>query len=165
MITYKLTQNNNKTIAASYQKWYATPVLGESIDMDGLAEHMGNHNTPYSLGTIKGVLSDMVTCIKELIMNGNTVRIDNLAIFSVGISSKKGCEKKSDFRVSEYVEGVHLNARATGELSYNKINLDATLKRSPLDKDDDSTGTGNGGGGDEEDLIGQVEDDLKIVEG
>jgi TATA-binding protein-associated factor Taf7 len=50
-------------------------------------------------------------------------------------------------------------------LAYNKINLDATLKRSPLDKDEDSTGTGNGGGGDEEDLIGQVEDDLKIVEG
>jgi hypothetical protein len=115
---------------------------------------MGNHNTPYSLGTIKGVLSDMVTCIKELIMNGNTVRIDNLAIFSVGISSKKGCEKKSDFRVSEYVEGVHLNARATGELSYNKINLDATLKRSPLDKDEEG-----------EDLLAQEEDGLKIVEG
>jgi predicted histone-like DNA-binding protein len=163
MITYKLTQNKNKSIAASYLKWYATPVLGESIDMDGLATHMGNHNTPYSLGTIKGVLADMVTCIKELIMNGNTVRIDNLAIFSVGITSKKGCETKSDFRVSEYVEGVHLNARATGELAYNKINLDATLKRSALDKDDDSTGTG--GSGDNPQTGEDEDEELKNVLG
>jgi hypothetical protein len=61
------------------------------------------------------------------------------------------------------VEGVHLNARATGELAYNKINLDATLKRSALDKDDDSTGTG--GSGDNPQTGEDEDEELKNVLG
>lgn len=51
---------------------------------------MSNHNTPYSSGVIKGVLADMVSCTKELILDGKNVKLDDLAIFSVGIVSKKG---------------------------------------------------------------------------
>jgi hypothetical protein len=32
---------------------------------------------------------------------------------------------------------VKLRARATGELAYSKLNLDATLKRSALDKNEE----------------------------
>jgi predicted histone-like DNA-binding protein len=166
MIYYKLRQNKLKSNEKCYLKWYAKPVKGESIDLDALAEHMDSHNTPYSLGTIKGVLSDMVVCMKELLLSGNSITIADLATFSVGIRNKTGCENKSEYRVNEYVEGIYLMCRANGEVSFSQLNLDATLKRSPLDKDTDtttdSTGTSSDG---EEDLIGQVEDDLKIVEG
>jgi predicted histone-like DNA-binding protein len=123
-----------KTNPECYLKWYARAVPQESVDIDSLAEHMHSHNTPYSTGCIKGILTDMVTCIKELLLAGNTVRIDNLAIFSVGIVNKKGCEDKSDYKVTEYVDGVKLCARAIGELSSSQLNLDSTLKRSALDK-------------------------------
>ena len=146
MIFYALKQNMNKAIFACYKKWYAKAVSAGTIDMDALAEHMSNHNSPYSKGVIKGILTDMVTCIKELLLDGKRVRIDDLAVFSVAIRNKKGCENKADYKVNEYVDAVKLNALAIGELAYNQLNLDATLKRSPLDKDDDtSTTTGSGG--------------------
>jgi len=31
---------------------------------------MSNHNTPFSKGAIKGMLTDMVVCIKELLLEG-----------------------------------------------------------------------------------------------
>ena len=70
--------------------WYARPVIEETFDIEKLAKHMSNHNTPYSSGVIKGVLADMVSCTKELILDGKNVKLDDLAIFSVGIVSKKG---------------------------------------------------------------------------
>ena len=65
--------------------WYARPVIEETFDIEKLAKHMSNHNTPYSSGVIKGVLADMVSCTKELILDGKNVKLDDLAIFSVGI--------------------------------------------------------------------------------
>ena len=66
MILYVLKQNKNSKSAA-FGKWFAFPVIEETIDLDALAEHMSNHNTPYSKGAIKGMLTDMVGCIKELL--------------------------------------------------------------------------------------------------
>ena len=70
--------------------WYARPVINETLDIEALAKHMSKHNTPFSPGVIKGVLADMVTCIKELILDGKNVKLDDLAIFSVGIVSDHG---------------------------------------------------------------------------
>lgn len=30
--------------------WYARPVIEETFDIEKLAKHMSNHNTPYSSG-------------------------------------------------------------------------------------------------------------------
>ena len=53
MILYVLKQNKNRKSPA-FGKWFAFPVIEETIDLDALAEHMSNHNTPYSKGAIKG---------------------------------------------------------------------------------------------------------------
>ena len=45
--------------------WYARPVIEETFNIETLAKHMANHNTPYSAGVIKGVLADMISCIKN----------------------------------------------------------------------------------------------------
>ncbi len=69
-------------------KWFARSVADETFDLAKLAEHISKHNTPYSSGVIKGVLTDMIGCIKELLLDGKNVKIDDLAIFGVGIRSK-----------------------------------------------------------------------------
>jgi predicted histone-like DNA-binding protein len=151
MIYYCLKQNQNKQFPLAYLKWYAKPVQGETYDLQGLANHMSNHHTIYSPSVILGVMTEMVDCIRELLLQGNQVRIDNLCIFSVGIVNKKGCEDKSEYKVSEYVEGVKMKVRPVGDFTRAQLNLDATLKRSALDKDDasstDGTGGTSGGGG------------------
>ena len=111
MIRYKLYQNKNVK-SAQYQKWYARTVTDESIDTIGLAEHMASHNSPYSEGVIKGVLTDMIKCIMKL---------DDLAIFSCGMSCSPA-DSASEFSVSGNVKGVHLRARATGRSSNSNLN-------------------------------------------
>lgn len=90
MILIKLVKNKNKTIKEAYGKYYARPVVTETIGIDELAEHMASHNTPFSKGAIKGLLTDMVSCVKELVLQNKAVKIDNLAIFSIGIINKMG---------------------------------------------------------------------------
>ncbi|EJX08058.1 DNA-binding protein [gut metagenome] len=109
-------------------KFYARPVVNETLDLNALAKHMSYHNTPYSPGAIKGVLTDMVSCIKELVLDGKNVKLDNLAIFSCGIISAHGADRADDFKVSTHVKGVRLRARATGKLSNKSLNLEATLR-------------------------------------
>jgi len=81
--------------------WYARPLIEDTFDTERLAKHMANHNTPYSEGLIKGVLTDMISCTKELILDGKNVKLDDLAIFSVGIVSRKGAASAADFTLAD----------------------------------------------------------------
>ncbi|WP_051651920.1 DNA-binding protein [Prevotella sp. P6B1] len=112
-----------------FGKWFAKNVVEETIDLDALAEHMSTHNSPYSKGVIKGLLTDMIGCIKELLLEGKNVKIDDLAIFSLGIKNKEMALKEEDFTMSKNIEGVKLKARATGDLMSKSLNLEATMKK------------------------------------
>ncbi len=135
--------------------WYARPVINETLDLEALSKHMSKHNTPFSPGVIKGVLAEMVACIKELILDGKNVKLDDLAIFSVGIVSDHGAASAAEFKVSENVAGLKLRARATGELSNAKINLEGTLReQNEYSVEGSSTPGGNSGGTGEDDQEG-----------
>lgn len=90
MLLYVLKLNQNAKMPEAYGKYYAYPVITQTVDIDGLAEHMASHNTPFSKGAIKGMITDMVSCVKELTLQGFAVKIDDLAIFSIGIRNKEG---------------------------------------------------------------------------
>ena len=145
MILYVLKQNKNSKSAA-YGKFFAYPVIEETINLDALAEHMSNHNTPYSKGAIKGMLTDMVSCIKELLLEGKNVKIADLAIFSLGIKNNGGAVSEEAFIVSKNIKGVKLRARATGELIAKSLNLEATLKKASATTKSAGNGGTTGGG-------------------
>ena len=133
-----------------FGKWFAKNVVEETIDLDALAEHMSHHNSPYSKGVIKGLLTDMIACIKELLLEGKNVKIDDLAIFSLGIKNKEMALKEEDFTVSKNISGVKLKARATGDLMSKSLNLEATLKKATFVNGKlttESSNSGNTGGG------------------
>ena len=144
MILLNLYKNKNKKMPEAYGKFYARPAITQTIGIDGLSEHMSSHNTPFSPGAVKGMLTDMVICIRELCLQGIAVKIDNLAIFSIGIKHKEGANSEKEFTVAKNVEGVRLRARATGELVSDKLKLDATLKKaSSLTSSDGGDGSGD----------------------
>ena len=145
MILYVLKQNKNSKSAA-YGKFFAYPIIEETINLDALAEHMSNHNTPYSKGAIKGMLTDMVSCIKELLLEGKNVKIADLAIFSLGIKNNGGAVSEEAFTVSKNIKGVKLRARATGELIAKSLNLEAQLKKASATSKTSGNGGSNGGG-------------------
>ena len=145
MILYVLKKNKNSKSAA-FGKYFAYPVIEETVTLDGLAEHMSSHNTPYSKGAIKGMLTDMVSCIKELLLEGKNVKIADLAIFSLGIKNNGGAVSEDVFTVSKHIKGVKLRARATGELIAKSLNLEATLKKASATSKTSGNGGSNGGG-------------------
>ena len=146
MIRVKLYQNNNQNSGA-YQKWYPRVVTEETIGLDELAEHMASHNTPFSKGAIKGILTDAVVCTKELLLLGKNVKYPDLAIFSIGLKVKEGADKKEDFTVTKNIEGLRLRARATGELT--SANLDTTIRNVDAVKSQTDSPDANAGKKDE----------------
>jgi nucleoid DNA-binding protein len=129
MIRYILKKCKNIK-QAIYNRWFAYPLIEETLDEDDLAAHMADHNTPFSQGTIKGIITDMVKCIHELLLEGKNVKINNLAIFSIGIkNSKGGAATEEDFSVQKNIQGVKLRARATGIMLAKGLKLNASLKK------------------------------------
>lgn len=109
-------------------KYYARAVhFDETVSLEKLAEHMSNHNTPYSPGIIKGVLTDMVGCIRELVLEGKSVKLPDLAIFSCSIISE-GAATAEEFSVKGNVKGFRLASRATGSFRSSEIDGKVTLK-------------------------------------
>ena len=93
----------------------------------------------------------MISCTKELILDGKNVKLDDLAIFSVGIVSKKGATSAAAFTLADNVKGLKLRARATGELSNAQINLEGQLKEAyKYNVDGGESGGGNKPGGNDE---------------
>ena len=131
MIKYILKQNKNKKSSA-FGKYYAYPVVEETMDLAALAKHMEQHNSGFSEAMCLGVLKSMVKGIKEQILAGKNVKIDDLAIFSCGIKNREGSAKEEDFSAANNIANVKLRARATGDLRNSSLTLDATVRRASM---------------------------------
>lgn len=119
MLNYKIYKNKNKK-SPGYGRFYARSVINETKDIEQLAEHMSFHNTPFSKGVIKGIITDMVECIRELTLGGTAVKLDNLAIFSVGITSQ-GTESGAGFSPAKHIKAYRLRARPTGKFNTHSL--------------------------------------------
>lgn len=131
MIKYVLKQNKNKKSLA-FGKWYAFPVVEETMDLAELAKHMEERNTGFTEAMCLGMMTAMVKCIKEQLLAGKNVKIDNLAIFSVGIRNKEGAKTEAEFTAANNIAGVKLRARATGTLSNANLNSSASVKKASV---------------------------------
>ena len=96
-----------------------------------------------SEGTITGILIDFVKCIREQVLNGNTVKIDNLAIFKATVEGN-GLETMYDAdadkvatatigslqdgaKTGPAVKTIKLLAQSTGDFTRDELKKDAKL--------------------------------------
>lgn len=128
MIKYVVKENKNKK-SPVYGKWYAFPVVEETVDLAALAKHMEEHNTGFSEAMCLGMMTAMVKCVKEQLLAGKNVKIDNLAIFSVGIRNKEGANSEAEFSAATNIAGVKLRARATGILRNASLDAVASVRK------------------------------------
>ena len=129
--------------------YYARAENDAPMSINELAEHMSDHNTPYSKGVIKGILTDMVHCIRELALQGHPVKLDDLAIIKCAVQSK-GVVSPKDASLATMVKTIKLTAVATGEFSRAELNKDGKLSWTSLAKkviEDAGGSTEEGGGG------------------
>lgn len=77
------------------------------------------------------------------------MKIDNLAIFSIGIINKMGAASIKEWSLAKFVEGYRLRARATGKLSNTQLSLDANAKNAMdlLNSSESAAGDTTQGGG------------------
>ena len=105
MRTPQSGENAGKTL------WYATAVSDREMNFEDFVTHISEHNSPYSRGTIHGVLMDTLDCLKELILDGKSVRLSDLGLFSIGMTSRG--EETREKVTAASVQGVHLIVRNT----------------------------------------------------
>jgi hypothetical protein len=142
MIELYISQNKN-TQSEAYGKYYPRVSYKQTMNIHDMAVHMAEHNTPFSEGTIEGILRDFVKCVREQTLNGNTVKVDNLAIFKVSVIGN-GCKQLYDAdldktitasigtvgkndKTGPAVHSLKLLAQATGEYTREELNKDGKL--------------------------------------
>ena len=69
-------------------KAYGSAQANAKLTYDQFVQHMADHNTPFSKGTISGVITDMIRCLREQLLAGNIVSLGELGSFRVEL----GCE-------------------------------------------------------------------------
>ena len=87
MIELYLSKVNETSESEIAGKTYARVDYKQTLEISDMARHMAEHNTAFSEGLILGVLTDFVKCVREQVLNGNTVKIKNLAIFKATVEA------------------------------------------------------------------------------
>ena len=104
---------------AGKELWYATVVTDREMNFEEFVDHISSHNSPYSRGTVHGVMMDMLDCLKELILDGKSVRLGDLGLFSIGMKSHG--ELTRDRVSAASVEDIHLIVRNTRSWSNSEL--------------------------------------------
>ena len=132
---------------AGKKKYYATAVQDRTMEFEDFVDHIAEHNSPYSRGTVHGVLMDTLDCLQELILDGKSVRLSDLGLFSLGMSSRG--EESAAKVTAQSIEGVHLILRNTkgwsnAELK-KKCRIELFDNRVTVEDASADGGGGNGG--------------------
>lgn len=91
MLANGMNENEPKRAYANLQQ------TGQ-VTISELAEHMNSHNTVFSRGTIVGILTEMATCCRELLLQGYSIELGELGSIYPVIRSK-GAESAEKFTV------------------------------------------------------------------
>ena len=116
----------------SEKKVYATVQSDESIELDLLSDHMSEHNSPFTEGTITGVLTDLAKHIVEQMLAGKRVHIPRLGTFYITLKSQ-AVDDAEDFNPAVHITAVVPHVRfekATWDNIINKVDFElvTTLK-------------------------------------
>ncbi len=153
MIELYLSKVTETSESEQAGKLYARVDYKQSLSVQDMAHHMAEHNTAFSEGLITGILIDFVRCVREQVLSGNTVKIDNLAIFKCSVEgnglvieegakivgglgglpatkNSDGSARTPDYsKESQYaIKSAKLLAQATGEFTRAELNGDATFR-------------------------------------
>ena len=163
----KVTENSDTEQAGNY---YARVSYKQTMSVQDMAHHMAEHNTMFSEGSITGILIDFVKCVREMVLMGNTVKIDNLAIFKATVEANgletlydATADKVASASIGALAEGAKtgpavkvfkLLAQSTGDFTREELKKDVKLSWTDKTKaeiaaakgDVPSTGSGTGTG-------------------
>ena len=143
MIELYLSKVTETSESEQAGKLYARVSYKETLTVQDMAHHMSEHNTLFSEGSITGILIDFVRCVREQVLMGNTVKIDNLAIFKATVEANgletmydPDTDKVASATIGTLAEGaktgpavkvIKLLAQSTGEFTRDELKKDVKL--------------------------------------
>ena len=143
-------------------KLYARVSYKQTMGVQEMARHMSEHNTLFSEGSITGILIDFVKCVREQVLMGNTVKIDNLAIFKAtveanGLDTLYDAEqdKVAQATIGTLAEGaktgpavkvIKLLAQSTGDFTRDELKKSVKFAWTDKTKADIAAAKGANGG-------------------
>ena len=107
MIEYSVFLMTNYLKPEDGAKAYAKNQVHEIWDLDKFSKHIASHNSGYSRGLVKAILSDMCDCLVEQLLNGNKIKLGSLGVFSVSLSCE-GAESIEKF-TEDNIKAVNIN--------------------------------------------------------
>ena len=167
MIELYLSKVTESSETEQAGKLYARVSYKQTLSVQDMARHMSEHNTMFSEGTITGILIDFVKCVREQILMGNTVKIDNLAIFKATVEANAletlydaENDKVASASMGTLAEGaktgaavktVKLLAQSTGDFTREELKKDVKLAWTDKTKAEIAAAKGSAEGTDEGD--------------
>ena len=140
MIELYLSKVTETSESEQAGKTYARVSYKQTLGVQEMAKHMAEHNTAFSQGLITGILIDFVKCVREQVLNGNTVKIPDLAIFKASVEANaletlydaqtdkvaqaSMGELKSGDKTGPAVKTIKLLAQSTGDFTRDELKKD-----------------------------------------
>lgn len=137
MIDYSVYLQPNPMDETAAPKAYAKAQMRENMTFAKFVNHIASHNGSFSRGTVKGVLSDAVSCLVEQLLEGKKVALGELGSFWLSLTST-GADSLESFSASNIKEVniiftpgedfENLIGRAKFNLVSSRVAQAATLK-------------------------------------
>lgn len=127
-----LSQNEQNDKVGVLGNYYLRVDNLPPIDIDELADLIKEHNIGFSKGSIVGILKDMVTIIRRQVLNGQPVKIGDLAIFKASVENRGGWADLKDVSLriggeKDNIQAIKLVATATGDFTKAELSKDGRL--------------------------------------
>ena len=167
MIELYLSKVTETSESEQAGKLYARVSYKQTLGVQEMAKHMAEHNTAFSEGLITGILIDFVKCVREQVLNGNTVKIPDLAIFKATVEANAletlydaENDKVASASMGTLAEGaktgaavktVKLLAQSTGDFTREELKKDVKLAWTDKTKAEIAAAKGSAEGTDEGD--------------
>ena len=107
-----LRQNKNQT-SQGFGKWYPEVDEKKPLDLKGFCAHMTEHGKLADYQMVVLVVQQVVECLKELVVQGQPVKLEGLGTFGPSLESvKRGAvsvEAAMATGLGNLIEGVHMN--------------------------------------------------------
>lgn len=94
MVNYSVFMMQNPIHPEKGSLAYAKAQVSEVMSFRKFVQHIAEHGG-YTRGKVKGVISDMCTCLVEMLLEGKKVQLDELGDFWISLSCEgaESCEK------------------------------------------------------------------------
>lgn len=128
-ITYNLVARVNPTDKEAERKIYPVVKTRGSLDMETMCEAI-ERNCTATRGDVKAVTKAFVTMMKKHLVNGASIKLEDIGYFRVGIQSK-GAETEEDYH-AEMIVDKYINYQPIGKLHAEKYNFEFTKVNTPV---------------------------------